>query len=260
MTSQRPFSLPLYLLVVCLLSWPFQFAYLFLGEDFRPLLLLSMVMAGVGTWLAARFIFGDGLGDVGWRIGKLRYYLAGLALALFLWLFPVLLERVLGIHQPAGPLRDALPLFLSAALFTLIPALGEEVSWRGYLLPKLLQDHSVRHALLKHGLLTWFWHLPFLLATGLQAEGNPVLSFFVIALISLVPAVLHAVIFAWFWQASGSLWVVTFYHVAFDEVRDSLQASVGFSWLGANWQMLIIIILGGTLLWRSSWKGLQARR
>lgn len=254
------FTIPRYLFVVCLLSWPFQFAYLLLGPDYRPVLLLSMIMAGVATVLAARFLFGDSLAGAGWRVGKLRYYLYALLLALVLWLFPVLLEGVLGIHAPQAALAAALALLPINALLTVLPAFGEELSWRGYLLPKLRQRFSVRQALLWHGLATWFWHLPFLLAMAVHGGDGWLLTFTVIAVVSLIPAVLHAVIFAWFWQASGSLLVATFYHVAFDEVRDALQDTVGFGWLAENWQMLVIIILGTVLLWRAGWTGLQHAR
>lgn len=231
-----------------------------LGEQFRPLLLLSMVMAGVATLLSARFLFGDDLSEMGWQPGKPGYYLTALGLALLLWLVPVWLEGLLGIRGTEADLVRALQLFAVSALLTIIPALGEEISWRGYLLPRLLQRHTVRRALLLHGLVTWFWHLPFLFAVGQQTGNSALLAFVVVALVSLVPAVLHAVIFAWFWQASGSLLLVTFYHVAFDEVRDALQASTGFGWLAENWQMLVIIVLGALLLWRARWPGLVARR
>jgi hypothetical protein len=56
----RPFSVALYLLTVFALSWPLQFAFLMLGDAFRPILLVSMIMAGAGTFVAGRYIFRDG--------------------------------------------------------------------------------------------------------------------------------------------------------------------------------------------------------
>ncbi len=252
-----PFSLPLYLFVVCLLSWPFQFAYLLLGPEYRPLLLLSMIMAGIATLLSDRYLFGGKLIEANWRIGKIRYYVAALLLALVLWLLPAILEAVFGIHAWETNIASALPLLLVSSLLTVLPALGEEISWRAYLLPQLLKRYSTRRALLVHGLVTWFWHLPFLLAVALENPQGGLTTFTLIATVSLVPAVMHAVIFAWFWQASGSLILVTFYHVAFDEVRDALQATVGFSWLAENWQMGVIMLLGGLLLWQARWPGLK---
>jgi uncharacterized protein len=99
----RPFSLSLYLLILFALSWPFQIAYLVLGEEFRPILLVSMVMTGAGTYIAGRYVFKDGFADGGWRWGKPVHYIYVLGLALFLWLVPALLEFVIGIRPfPQG--------------------------------------------------------------------------------------------------------------------------------------------------------------
>lgn len=57
MSAQRPFSLKLFLFIVILLSWPFQIAYFFLGEEYKPLLLLSMVMVGVATFVSGKWVF-----------------------------------------------------------------------------------------------------------------------------------------------------------------------------------------------------------
>lgn len=259
MTSRRQFSLPLYLLIVCAWSWPFQLLYLWQG--YRPVLLLSMIGAGIGTFVAGRFLFGHGFADAGWKPGRLRYYFLAFGLALLLWLLPVLVEMATGINSSDSSVLLNIPgVLIPAMLLTVVPAFGEEFSWRGYLLPRLLEHHSQRRALLIHGLVTWFWHWPFLVATALAMSGNSVVAVIAVLLVSLIPAVLHAVVFAWFWQASGSLLLVTFYHVAFDEVRDALQATAGFGWMAENWQMLVLIVLGAGLLWKGRWSGLSPAR
>lgn len=63
---ERPFSLKLFLFIVILLSWPFQIAYFFLGKEYRPILLVSMVMVAVATYICGRFIFKDGFKGAGW--------------------------------------------------------------------------------------------------------------------------------------------------------------------------------------------------
>ncbi|NLJ56982.1 MAG: CPBP family intramembrane metalloprotease [Firmicutes bacterium] len=42
----------------------------------------------------------------------------------------------------------------------IIPTLGEEIGWRGYLLPKLRELYATRTALLVSGAIWGFWHLP----------------------------------------------------------------------------------------------------
>ena len=254
MGGPRVFSLKIYLLIVCILSWPFQLAFVFWGLEARPLLLVSMVMVGVGGYIAGRFVFKDGFEGAGWSWGKPWQYVMAFLLALFLWAVPSFLEILSGVQKIApsfDPLSTA-SLFLSSFLITLVPAFGEEFGWRGYMLPRLLARYSNRKALVLHGFITWVWHLPVLIVFGMQAGGNMIISVAAILIISLIPTILHAVVFAYFWSGSG-LAVATVYHSAFDEVRDTLQSKIGFGPLVEPWQMISLSILGGVLIWKSGW-------
>lgn len=251
----KPFSLKIYLLIVIAISWPFQIAYPLLGESYRYLLLISMCMVAVATYSADRFIFKDGFHNAGWNWGKPKYYAYALALALFLWALPSVVEQAFGIFQPLGSFSPAhiAATFLSSFLITLIPAFSEEFGWRGYLLPRLASLYSTRKALLIHGLITWVWHLPVVVVMGLQMGGNPLVSIPLVMVVSLIPTTLHAVVFAYLWNISASLAVVTLYHVLFDEIRDTLQSTVGLGFLGQNWQMLALTIIGTILLIKGKW-------
>lgn len=254
--GKRPFRLGLYLVLVFGLSWPFQLAYVVLGDPVRPILLLSMVMAGVGTYIAGRYVFGDGFTEARWRWGRPAHYAGVFGLTLFLWLLPIVLEHLLGIRRAvlndtSGAIAST---FFTSFAITLMPALGEEFAWRGYLLPRLLQNYSVRQALLLHGFITWLWHLPFIVTLGLNFGGSPAVGVPIVMTVSVIPTVMHAIVFAYIWAGTRSLAVVTVYHSAFDEVRDTLEATVGFGPLSANWQMAVLTILGALLLWKSSWR------
>lgn len=254
--SGRPFSLKVYFLIIIALSWPFQIAYPFLGEAFRPLLLLSMIMVAVSTYIAGKFVFRDGFENAGWQWGKPRHYLYAFGLALFLWAFPRVVEQLLGIYEAPQEVSTTTILaeFLLSFTITLIPAFSEEFGWRGYLLPRLFARYSTRYALLLHGFITWVWHLPVIVVMGTQVGGNPLISVPFVMLVSLVPTIMHAVVFAYIWSSTQSLAVATVYHTAFDEVRDTLEGSVGLGPLSQNWQMLILTILGIALLWKATWK------
>ena len=69
----------------------------------------------------------------------------------------------------ADQLRATLPLQLAVVLVApvanLVPSLGEEWGWRGYLLPKLLERHSMGIVLLSSGVIWGLWHAP-LIALG----------------------------------------------------------------------------------------------
>ena len=140
--GQRPFSLPVYLLIVVTLSWPFQIAYVSWGFDKTQtpfmsysLSSLSMVMVAVGTFIGGRYVFRDGFADAGWSWGKPRHYLAVFGLVVFVWVLPTVLEVALGMRSmPAGVIvTEVLGVFLLRFVATLIPAFGEEFGWRGYI-------------------------------------------------------------------------------------------------------------------------------
>ena len=255
-TQITRFSLPIYLAVVFLLSWPFQFAYIFLGESYRPLLLVSMVMVMVGTYVSGRFLFHDNFANAGWKTGTLKNYISVLMFALLIWVAPVLIELIFHLNVLPGKfsISSILQVFAGSFFLTLIPAFGEEFGWRGYLFPKLCERNSLKKALLIHGLITWAWHIPYLLAMSLDMGGILWLTIPMVMIISIVPAVMHAIIFAYFWDRSGSLAVATVYHSAFDEIRDSLQKGVGFGPIVDPWQMAVITLTGGYLLFKGNWK------
>ena len=93
------FSIYKYLGIIILFSWPFQIAYYVLGETYKPILLISMIMAGVGTFICGKFIFKDGFRKVGWSCGKPKHYFFVLILALIIWLLPSLVERYFGFYK-----------------------------------------------------------------------------------------------------------------------------------------------------------------
>lgn len=265
--TQRPFSLGLYLLIVFALSWPPQIAYALWGNDPTSgylLSSLSMVMVTVGTFIAGRWVFRDGFKNMGWNWGKPKHYLAVFALALFIFGVPVLLENLLGLHTLPENISAWVILgnFLTSFILTIIPGFGEEFGWRAYLLPRLAQRYSMRKALLIHAFIWWAWHIPALVKIGWQVEAgaNPWLSVAVTMLVSLLPAMMNAILFAYVWTASQSLAVASIYHSAYDEVRDALDRGIGFGPLVSIWEMAVTLVFGAVLLWKADWSPLFVQK
>jgi uncharacterized protein len=265
---RKPFSITLFVFIVILCSWPFQFWYVFKAEAAFDKYLyssLSMLMVALATFIVGRFVLKDGFENVGWSWGKPFHYVIVFLFSLFIWLLPVAIEIFYGINKPHD-LVEVSPnfmMFVFRFIATLLPAFGEEFGWRGYLLPKLIEKFTPKKALLIHAFIWWAWHLPVLLGMGLhntEVSNNLFLNVTSITLLSIIPSMLHAVIFAFIWSKTNSIFVVTFYHAAFDEVRDTLEKSVGFGSLANNWQMIVIIIVGGLLLWKVNWDKLLAKR
>jgi membrane protease YdiL (CAAX protease family) len=182
--------------------------------------------------------------------------------ALFLWLVPALIEQGTAMQQKRDVVvSSAVLLFLLHFIGTLLPAFGEEFGWRGYLLPKLATKYGVWNGLLVHAFIWWFWHLPVVIGMGIQESNNAntgIGGILLFTAITIIPSMLHAVIYAWIWARSGSVFVATIYHAAFDEVRDVLEKTIGFGYFTEVWQMVTIIVVGGLLLWKANWRLLLA--
>jgi membrane protease YdiL (CAAX protease family) len=125
----------------------------------------------------------DGYGATGWAgLGLHRSGFRKWGLALFTPL-PILLLSYgivwsLGIatlNVPTG-VNSLFGFILNSAIdglvFGTIFALGEEIGWRGYLLPRLLPLGPTR-AMLLSGLLHGIWHFPMIFFTSAyHSEGN----------------------------------------------------------------------------------------
>lgn len=258
---KREFSIGLYLFIVVLLSWPFQFWFVFKAETAFDKFLyssLSMAMVTVATFIAGRFVFKDGFTNAGWHWGKPIHYMYVLFFALLIWFAPAMIENISAMHSPATKKTAGgmVILFLTSFTATLVPAFGEEFGWRGYMLPRLTEKFGAKKGLLLHAFIWWGWHLPVLVGIGLKetvAGSSSLLNLLLVIFISIIPSMLHAVIFAYIWGKTKSLAVATVYHAAFDEVRDTMEKTIGFGTFTESWQMVVIIIVGGLLLWKADW-------
>lgn len=88
-------------------------------------------------------------------------------------------------------------------------ALGEELGWRGFLIPKLYST-TVRWPLLVSSLIWSVWHFPLILWGGYASSSLPLVS---ILLFTIV--IIAAGFFAsWVRMMSGSVWTAMIYHGA----------------------------------------------
>jgi uncharacterized protein len=266
-SPKKTFSLTTYLLIVMAISWPFQIAYVLWAETpFMRYALssLPMIMVAVATYISGRYLFRGDFSKAGWNWGKPKHYLVVFLLAIFVWVIPSILEFILGMRNiPRGfMLSDILGNFLLRFVGTLIPAFGEEFGWRGYLLPHLVKRYRLRTALLLHSFIWWAWHLPVIVAMGVTEKrtNNVGISIVTMLAVSLIPAMMHAIVYAYIWTVTQSLAVVTVYHAAYDEIRDAIEVSIGLSPLVQVWQVLTLTILGGLLLWKGNWTQLAVRK
>ncbi len=106
-------------------------------------------------------------------------------------------------------------------------ALGEEIGWRGFLVPHLAQKLTFTQTAIVSGLIWSFWHYPGLLFADYNS-GTPAwygLGCFTIMVVSI------SFIFAWMRLKSGSLWTGVLLHashnVFIQAFFDPLTANTG---------------------------------
>ncbi|MCB2292703.1 CPBP family intramembrane metalloprotease [Clostridium algoriphilum] len=100
---------------------------------------------------------------------------------------------------------------LIIAIFTsIIAAAGEEIGWRGFLLPQMAKIWNVKVAVIVSGLIWAVWHMPIMIA-GLYLPGTPLwykLPMFVIEIIAIT------VIMAVLRLKSKSVWPAILLHAS----------------------------------------------
>lgn len=169
--------------------------------------------------------------SLGWGWGKTRYqvmsYLLPLAYSFAAYL-PIWIIGLGGFYnqetlqkiatafgwENASPALTILLFFLLAGTFGLArstaSALGEEIGWRGFLVPELFKITSFTKTALISGLIWATWHYPLLLFADYNS-GTPAwyaLTCFTILVIGI------SFPLAWLRLKSGSLWTAAILHAS----------------------------------------------
>ncbi len=235
------------ILLMFALTWPIDLAnsgvlpfqvpfalYILLGWGFIVAsLIMTALTQGASSVVALlkRFLI--------WRVGW-PWYLFALLLFPVIFSSAVLLNAVLTqtpidfstvmAYRIFGTSAD-LPLFvIPYFLFDAITN-GEEMGWRGYVLPRLQARHSALAASLILGVVWGFWHLPKFLAPG---NASPFGWF-------MVKIVAEAVLYTWLYNnTKGSLLLTTLLHASGNTAGVFLPMANTVS--GANLNVLIIAI------------------
>jgi membrane protease YdiL (CAAX protease family) len=140
---------------------------------------------------------------------------------LFVLIIPWGIATMLGFVSFAGFEPSALgwlvDIFIMGVVITTFLALGEEIGWRGYLLPRMQQLLPKRHAALAVGFVHGLFHLPLmLLTTTYNAVGNRAL----VSVTMVTTLTAAGVLYAWLQDRTGSVWPVAIAHSAVNTVID----------------------------------------
>jgi membrane protease YdiL (CAAX protease family) len=217
----KRYSLVLGIVLMFALTWPIDLSnsgflpfqvpfavYIFLGWGFIVAsILMTGSIHGMGGVIALlkRFLI--------WRVGW-RWYMAALFLMPALQITAILLNAALTqttidfstayAYQIFGPSVNLVLLIVPFFLFDAI-ANGEEIGWRGYVLPRLQSRYSALASSLIVGVIWGFWHLPKFLS---HWDGVEFLFF-------MVSIVARSVLYTWlFNNTNGSLLMTTLFHAS----------------------------------------------
>jgi membrane protease YdiL (CAAX protease family) len=258
----KRYSLVIGIVLMFLLTWPIDLAnsgivpiqfpfivYLFLGWGF---IFASVIMTGLTLGkdgvvaLLKRY--------VQWRVGW-QWYLAAFLLAPSLIVLAVYINAALvGVppdfstvmaHKIFGA-SAYLPLFILPFFLVDLISNGEEMGWRGYVLPRLQAKYSALTSTLILGVIWGFWHLPKYLS-----HWNTVsFAWF------MVHTMAYAVILTWLYNnTKGSLLLVAISHASSNTAgvfmpmantvsSENMGAYVIFVLLEVITAVMIIIVTG----------------
>ncbi|MEP6834830.1 MAG: CPBP family intramembrane glutamic endopeptidase [Gemmatimonas sp.] len=210
----------LFLLLLVFIRGPFYIASIVggWGNASRDVPIAMIVFAvisappliAVGIRLATQ----RNLRGFGWKLGPLRFLIAG-------WAAPVVLASVVyGValwsgalvlsHQTKGVfalVQQTVGITLGLAIPTL---LFEELGWRGFLVPELAKFMSFGQVAIASGGVWALFHYPFLLAPA-YATVTPTLASMIAFTVAIIAASFPL---AWLRLRSGSIWPAVLFHAA----------------------------------------------
>ena len=212
-SDRRPVLL--FIFLVLTISWGYEAWIIFNGGVARfGLAALAVLMWIPGlVSILLRLLLKLGFADVRFVVGKPRYYGYAIAIPLVLALLTSLSCVILDIRQLAliepDELHRTIPVFVLMFAVGLFVALGEELGWRGFLLPRMVAG-GFPSPYLASGLVWAAWHLPLIAFGGFYRTSH---AFLMVAAYGMSIVAINFVV-SELRMRSGSVWVATVLHAS----------------------------------------------
>jgi membrane protease YdiL (CAAX protease family) len=213
-----------YLVLTFTLCIPFYYYIISTGEveaDGGIYVIGLMWCPGVAA-LLTRLIFQRNLRGMGWGWGQTRYQVWGYLVPLiaFLAVYGLTWSTGLGGFSSEALTREAgfgLPVAFAmqatlGVLFLAMFTLGEELGWRGLLVPELSKITSFTQLSLISGVIWTVYHLPILFF----ADYHSTAPTWYVFLCFIVEVVAFSFVYAWLRLKSGSIWPAVIIHASFN--------------------------------------------
>lgn len=203
-------------------------------KDFYILLGALMWMPAIASFVALsivrkemniKFSFKRMFTDTGFKKCKFKYILMGCIIP-FIYLFiPYLIYWIIYPsnfrYQGVSVwiiLKDCLPMLILGIFLSLLTAVGEEIGWRGFLVPALYSRLGLNPTLLITGLFWCAWHMPIIIS-GLYMPGTPLYYAIPAFTLAIFPVGVIAAILT---LESKSVWPAAFLHAAHNNYDQSV--------------------------------------
>ena len=212
---------------------PYTSLALLIGSNIPSAVAIVLTLVGFG-WGATRKLLGRLLI---WRISW-RWYLVLLAPTALVVGTITLVAVTRG--GPTAALAVPLVSAIIAVAFMTFPgsALGEEIGWRGFALPRVQSRRTALTASLVIGSLHGLWHLPLWLRADVDHRLSVYPAF-------LIQALALAVIYTWLYNSSkGSLLLVVLFHTATNAPLTLVLLPLGIE----NWVLPFWLMAGFTVV------------
>ena len=225
------------------------------GQFLTLALMWSPAVAGLVT----TFIYQRNLRGMGWGIGKPKYYLIAYLTPIIYASIVYLSVWVLGLGKVNfSALGDSwvmgvLNTLTLGVLTAAISAVGEEIGWRGLLIPQLARLGTFTQTAIISGIIWGIWHIPLIIGGG-YSSGAP--TWYAIACF-MVEIIGVSFAFAYVRLASGSIWPALLLHAthnsfiqsALDKLTVDTGSTVYFTTeFGLGLALMGVVV--GLIFWR----------
>jgi len=180
-----------------------------------------------------------------WRV-SVGWYVFALFIALPIVLLAIWINIALGgavpVFNDPAQIYLVIPAFLYVLFFSVA---GEEIGWRGYALPRLLERWNPLQSSLMLGLIWGIWHLPLFWMAGDFHTEIPVLPF-------MIQILAASVIYTWmFVNTRGNLLLAHLFHAASNTTLGVLPllpmdnfGSTRPLWIAVGlWSLLVVCLI-----------------
>lgn len=226
-----------YGIIACGLSWLIQLPELFAMQGNYRLTeryIVILAIASFGPSIAAIIVTGiiEGWAGVKSLLGRLfQWRVSGRVYLAVFFIFPLLFfigYQLLGIKASdnetflvfltlvvAAPINSII-----AAVISGVGPLGEELGWRGFMLPRLLKRHGDFSSSVIIGLIWALWHLPVFLFPEWRGEIPIALPILLYSFGTIAIAVVMTKLYHW---SRGSVLIAILFHGIVNYMADSQE-------------------------------------